>query len=729
MKTHLIRNLKARLIISISLVAAIGAMTMALVAYSQIRTYQSQLWENILLGSVSNTQSSIEEWLQRQRQLLEQTALQSEIRQQAYILTTSAPKTQNWYAAYHELHTRLDLLHENAPHLLEIAILSPENGRTLLSTIRKNEGQPYPYPDIYSNGRYGTYYSGLFRDFRQQPQVIVATPLYAASGQRIGILVFRLEVRQMENLFHDELLSIAAGQILLVDRNRIPLGAQQPLYTVGVNQALRQKQGVEQYLNQQGEKVLGAYAYLPILQAAIVAEAPYHTLMQPANRTGLVLLFSGLVLIGVLVSLGVIGGQMLFAPIQTLVNGMQAVASGDLHTRLPIQSEDEIGMLARRFNQMVAELENLYRALEDQQKSYVMLFEEAPDGILLLSHTHTIQNANRGWFNLLQTDEVSLVFQQPLEPFFHIAPADWERLQSQGMLRLRGHLHRPDGSTLPVDVRCKVISNGLIQMIFTDISDQYNLENLMRQQQMQLERQVQQRTAELQLANQELEAFTYSVSHDLRAPLRAINGYLNIFLETHGQELSPHGKNLLTKVQSSARRLSDLIQHLLTISRLGRTAMRIQPISADDLRQMLAGILQELRLENPAYENIPVRLHDLQACQADPALLRQVFQNLLSNALKFSLHTPQPQVDVGSFPSFDGVGYYVRDNGIGFDPSYADKLFAPFQRLHGSDYPGHGAGLAIVQRIVRRHGGRIWAESQPGEGTVFYFTLAEEKSS
>ncbi len=726
MKTYFARNLKFRLIASIGLVAALGTMIMALVAYGQVRFYQNQLWENILLTSIANSRQSIEDWVRDQRQMLEQTALQPAIRQQAYTLATADPDLPRWQMAADTLRTRLTLIQDNAPQLLEIALLSSHDGQILISTTVKNENRPFPFPAVYSNGRQGTYISGILRDLRGQPQLIIATPVYHISGQRVGILIFRLSLNQLTERFHDELLTISDGYIFLTDRNRLPLGGRHPLYTVGVNYALRQKNGVSQYLNADGDKVLGAYNYLPSLQAALVAEVPYSTLMQQANRTGLVLVVSGLALLGLLLALGAIGGQLLLAPIETLVNGMESVANGDLQVRLPVTNqEDELGILAQRFNQMVAELESLYHALEDQQKSYVMLFDEAPDGIVILSADQKIHNANRGWFTLLQTTEVSQVFQQPITRFFHISDQSWELLHKQGTLRLRGHLHRLGGDKLPVDVRCKIISSGLIQMIFTDISDQYNLEKLMRQQQIQLERQVQQRTAELQMANQELEAFTYSVSHDLRAPLRAINGYLNIFLETYGNRLDDQGKSLLEKVQASARRLTDLIRHLLTISRLGRTAMRILPISAEDLQTMIEGIIQEAQLENPAYQKAEIQVQTLLPCRADPALLRQVFQNLIGNALKFSSNIPAPRVEIGSFSGLDGPGYYVHDNGVGFDPAYADKLFAPFQRLHGEAFPGHGAGLAIVHRIVRRHGGRIWAESQPGQGATFYFTIAE----
>jgi light-regulated signal transduction histidine kinase (bacteriophytochrome) len=154
--------------------------------------------------------------------------------------------------------------------------------------------------------------------------------------------------------------------------------------------------------------------------------------------------------------------------------------------------------------------------------------------------------------------------------------------------------------------------------------------------------------------------------------------------------------------------------------------MHLQDFSAEAIQKMLTEIIQELQVETPAYARATVEIQPLQPCSADPTLFRQVWQNLLSNAFKFSSTVPEPHITIGSFEALDGAGYFVRDNGVGFDPAYSSKLFTPFQRLHGDAFPGYGAGLAIVYRVIQRHNGRIWAESAPGIGTTFYFTIAKD---
>lgn len=228
------------------------------------------------------------------------------------------------------------------------------------------------------------------------------------------------------------------------------------------------------------------------------------------------------------------------------------------------------------------------------------------------------------------------------------------------------------------------------------------------------------RAAELEAANHELEAFSYSVSHDLRAPLRAIDGFARILMEEHAPELKGEARQHLQVVQTNVHRMADLIDDLLAFSRLGRQAVRKGPVPSTTL---VRRCLEELR---PEYEgrSVEFRVGELCDCEADLALLKQVWLNLLGNALKYTRGRPQALIEVGCRRDKGERVYFVRDNGVGFDMAYAGKLFGVFQRLHRADeYEGTGVGLAIVQRIVHRHGGRVWAEAAVDRGATFYFTL------
>jgi PAS domain S-box-containing protein len=235
----------------------------------------------------------------------------------------------------------------------------------------------------------------------------------------------------------------------------------------------------------------------------------------------------------------------------------------------------------------------------------------------------------------------------------------------------------------------------------------------------QLEEMVTRRTIELQTALAEMESFNYSVSHDLRAPLRAMSGASHILMQDFGDTLPAEAKAELTAISRAANRLARLIDDLLAYSRLGRADLRRQPINVSEIAEEIA---QSLRTATSAHATIVVE-PGLMA-DADEPMLRVLLQNLLDNALKYSGKEDRPQIEVRSVETAHGLALCVRDNGIGFDSAYSDKLFQPFQRLHrDADYPGTGIGLANVRRIVERHGGRVWAEGCEDEGAAFYFTL------
>ena len=239
----------------------------------------------------------------------------------------------------------------------------------------------------------------------------------------------------------------------------------------------------------------------------------------------------------------------------------------------------------------------------------------------------------------------------------------------------------------------------------------------------ELERRVIERTAQLEAANRELEAFSYSVSHDLRAPLRAINGFARILLEEHAPHLADEAQEYLQLVRDNAQHMGQLIDDLLAFSRLSRQALTRQPVAPADLVRQVLSELRPLQGER----HITLSIGDLPPCEADPALLKQVLVNLLTNALKFTSQRQVAVVEVGCRQEQGEDVYFIKDNGVGFNMAYADKLFGVFQRLHrAEEYEGTGVGLAIVQRIIHRHGGRIWAEAAVDHGATFYFTLGGE---
>ena len=236
-----------------------------------------------------------------------------------------------------------------------------------------------------------------------------------------------------------------------------------------------------------------------------------------------------------------------------------------------------------------------------------------------------------------------------------------------------------------------------------------------------------QRTTQLEVSNKELEAFSYSVSHDLRAPLRGIDGFSQAVLEDYSEKLDKTGKRHLQRVRAASQRMSQLIDAMLNLARLTRRELHIETV---DLSSLAHQVLADLEKIHPDRE-VKCHITDKLVATADPQLVRVILENLLGNAWKFTSEQPQACLEFGIEPYNGQLAYFVRDNGAGFDMTYAHKLFGPFQRLHAfSEYPGVGIGLATVQRIIQRHGGEIWAEGAVGGGATFHFTLQhkEERS-
>jgi PAS domain S-box-containing protein len=358
------------------------------------------------------------------------------------------------------------------------------------------------------------------------------------------------------------------------------------------------------------------------------------------------------------------------------------------------------------------------------------LLEMAPDGIIIVDGEGRITLANAQAQKMFGYAAEELLG-QPVELLVpeknrraHVehraAYQAQPRTRPMGVgLELSGR--RKDGSLFPVEISLSPMETRegrLVISVVRDITDRRRAEARIQALNEDLAR----RYAELEAAHRELEAFSYSVSHDLRAPLRAIDGFSQALLEDCEPQLDERGKDYLRRIRAATRRMGELIDDLLALSRVTRQEMRRERV---DLSALARSVVAQLRRLEPA-RRVEVVIADGLEAEGDAHLLRLVLENLLGNAWKFTAREPEARIEFGALDEGGRTAFFVRDNGVGFDMAYAHKLFAPFQRLHAlSDFPGTGIGLATVHRVVARHGGRVWAVGEEGKGATFFFTLEE----
>jgi PAS domain S-box-containing protein len=391
----------------------------------------------------------------------------------------------------------------------------------------------------------------------------------------------------------------------------------------------------------------------------------------------------------------------------------------------------EVRLLRREADLRAEEAEQREEALRASESSYRRLFETAQDGILILdANNGRICDVNPYVVNLLGISHGEMVGRtvSELSPFKEIESNQImiERLTQCGHVCYQDlPLETRDGKQVTVDFVSNVYQAGdrnVIQCHIRDITVRKHAENEIRLLNSGLEQRVADRTAQLLAANSELEAFSYSVSHDLRAPLRHIVGYVQFLQRDAGPTLSPKSLHHLHTISHSATRMGDLIDDLLAFSRIGREVLRKTEFSLGELVQEILNEPQEAK-----ERKITWKIHSLPLVWADRALLRMVLVNLISNAVKFTGKCAEAKIEIGCVPRGETeTVIFIRDNGAGFDPRYVDKLFGVFQRLHSeAEFEGTGIGLANVQRIIHRHGGKVWAEGSVDAGATFYFSLPD----
>ena len=718
-------KLTPRLALAFIIYAGALLVVIGLLAYNSGRDTLRAATITELQATALEKEAALNQWIEDKEEDIATLAADPIIIQSASIMLMEPPNSLRYREAHNLLVSSIE------PRLLsgefiEVSMIHPQTGQVLASSNPDDEGKFKEDRLYFLEGRSGPYVQNLYYSIGLQSiSQTAAAPLITLDGELVGVLAARLDLKDMNQIISRRTGLRQSDDAYLVNTSSLfvtqprflsnPAVLRRGVHTEDVQRCLQQESGVLDTVDYRDQPGIVVYRWLPERGMCLIVKLDQMEAYRPVRVFGGTIVAGSLLALLAAAVLGFAFSLSLTRPILDLQAGAARFGRGDLEVRLDDSAPDELGQLAGEFNKMAAALAEQQTHLRRRAEQF---FNLSPDLLSTVDPSGRLMDLNPAWELTLGYERGELR-EHLLTDFIHpddlaMTRSVFQRISSEGYGRIENRFRHKGGYYRWL--AWVIVASQKDKVLYAaarDMTDRRLVEEKLRQ-----------RTEELERSNRELEEFAFVASHDLQEPLQLVSSNVRLLARRYQNKLDADAAEFIGFAMEGANRLKSLISDLLIYSREGTRAREMTPV---DMQVRLEQVLENMET---VIEDSDARMtHDpLPQVLGDPDQLAQLLRHLIDNSIKFRAKEP-PRIHVGVRQLSERWLFFVRDNGIGINPEYTERVFVIFQRLHSRDeYPGTGVGLAISRKIIERHGGRIWVDSEPGKGATFYFTLQPVES-
>ena len=713
-------KLTPRLTLVFILYASVLLLGFGLLAYNSGRDALRNATLSELQATAQEKEAALNKWIEDNQAGIGAVASDPTIINLTSSLRDSAPDSQEYQAAHDGLVKNLEPYISN-DEFFELSLIHPESGQILASTDPAEEGKFKEDREYFLKGKQALFVQNLYYSIPLQTIAMTASaPLKTSHGELLGVLSASVDLETMNSIISrrtglhttDDVYLVNPSSVFVTEPRFIDSTAamQREVQTEAIDQCLQKRNGWIEAQDYRNVPTFEVYRWLPEHNVCLIVGIDQTEAYRPIRTFGGTIAAISALALAAAAAVAFALARSLTRPILALQEGAARFGRGELGVRLNEVSKDELGQLAAEFNQMAEALENQQAHLRQRSEQF---FNLSPDLLCTIDSAGRMQDPNPSWEQILGYSREELMgrfltnFVHPDDVALTLAALKQIASEESGRFEIRFR-HIKGSYRWLAWVVVRSTTDRILYAAARDITERQVAEEKLRQQ-----------TEELERSNRELEEFAYVASHDLQEPLRLVVNHVQLLARRYHDRLDQDADEFIDFAMEGANRLKSLISDLLAYSKIGARGNAFAAVEMAKVYDQVTENLQAVITDSKAsmtYDSLPVILGDNEQ-------MVQLLQNLIDNSIKFRGKEP-PHVHVGARQLSENWLIFVRDNGIGIDPQYTEKVFVIFQRLHSRDeYPGTGIGLSICRKIIERHGGHIWVDSEPGKGATFNFTL------